>query len=355
MKVFHLIDSGGFFGAERVLLTLAKQQKLHGYDVAIVSYGAHYQSVKAIEVECEKLGLSLIKWRGRPLSNLIKLIKDNGQAIFHSHGYKFNILLAVVAIFFRNMIAVSTVHGYTDAPRYSKLWVYYCVNRLALRVLKGNVFVSANSAFMSKIKLSESNIVIYNGISAFHATDKSVPCLANELEYLIAVGRLSAEKAFNNLILAFNRISIKYKKLSLVIVGDGPERSKLVSMAEGRSDVIFMGQINDPIPIIEGARAVVISSISEGLPIVLLEAMRAGKDIVSTKVGAIPQVISNGKNGILCEPDDYIALAEAIDAALKYPKGKLGALAKHCFKENYTDQKMFMQYHEWYQKLVKYK
>lgn len=353
MKVFHLIDSGGFFGAERVLLTLAEQQKLHGYDVTIISYGYRGQVEKAIEIECQKHQLPLLKWRGGALTNLTQLTNKNRDAIFHSHGYKFNILLAVMTFFYKNLIAVATVHGYTNAPRFSKLWFYYLINTFALRILKGSAFVSTQSALASKVSLNEKNIVVYNGISNSKLFGETTSIPIPKGEYLVAVGRLSAEKAFNNLILAFNIVSKNYKDLSLVIVGDGPEKKNLVNMIEANSRIVLTGHMDNPIPIIEGSRAVVISSISEGLPIVLLEAMRAGIDIISTKVGAIPDVINNGKNGILCEPGDYIALSEAIDAALNYRKGTFGTIAKDSFNENFTAKIMFTKYQNWYQEMVK--
>lgn len=352
MKVFHLIDSGGFFGAERVLLTLAEQQKLYGYEVIIVSYGGRLQIEKAIEIECEKAGLTLLKWRGNALSNLVDLVANNKHSIFHSHGYKFNILLAILTVRSSKLMAVATVHGYTNAPRYSKLWLYYLLNKVALRFLKGSVFVSEQAASTSKISLNKKHIVIHNGISARASLAVETHNPFYGTEYIVAAGRLSAEKAFGNLIKAFNKVSGRYKNLSLVLIGDGPERNALSVMAIENPKIIFMGHVKNPVPIIEQARLVVISSISEGLPIVLLEAMRAGRDIVSTTVGAIPNVIEDGVSGLLCRPGDSGALFEAIVSALAYERGHFGEAAKNRFAENFTAEKMFHKYHEWYQKLV---
>lgn len=352
MKVFHLIDSGGYFGAERVLLTLAQQQKLQGYDVSIVSYGARHQANKAVETECERAGLTLLKWRGGAFRNLVGLIAKNKNSIFHSHGYKFNILLAVLAVMNRKLIAVATVHGYTNAPRYSKLWLYYFLNKIALKTLKGSVFVSAQAALASNINLGKKNIVIHNGISVNPPSVTGDNNTFYEGDYIVAAGRFSAEKAFGDLIVAFNRISDSYKELFLVLIGDGPERNALSAMAMGSNKIIFMGHLDNPIPIIEKSRLVVISSLSEGLPIVLLEAMRAGRDIVSTAVGAIPSVIDDGVSGVLCKPGDDVALYGAIKKALMQEQGYFGVAARNRFSENFTAEKMFLKYHEWYQKLV---
>lgn len=349
MKVFHLIDSGGFFGAERVLVVLAQQQMLHGHDVTIISAGKLSQAEKPIEVEAQKIGLPVIKWRGGIFRKLVDIAKANPSAFFHSHGYKFNILLAALMFANKNMKAVATVHGYTNAPAYSKLWLYYLINRLALKKLKGIAFVSSQAAEASRIKLTRNNKVIFNGmpdksaVSGIDFSSGSCP------DYLIAVGRLSPEKAFDNLLLAFNKVAAKYPDISLVLVGDGPERDKLKALAKNNYRVVFKGQVDNPIPLIENSRALIISSNSEGLPVVLLEAMRAGRDIVSTSVGAIPDVLNHQKNGILCEPGNDLSLYHAIDAVLQLQKGVLGDAAKACFRENFTAEKMYIKYDDWYQ------
>ncbi|MFC3115000.1 glycosyltransferase [Cellvibrio fontiphilus] len=352
MKVFHLIDSGGFFGAERVLLTLAEQQILNGYDVTVVSYGSVGLAVKQIESECEKLNIPVLKWRGLAYSNLATLIKKNIDAVFHSHGYKFNIFLALIRLKNKKIFAVSTVHGYTNAPLLSKLNLYYIANKVALRLLTGNVFVSKVTARVSHIRLTEKNVVIHNGIASQLPLRNKEQFTFDGGEYLVAVGRLSPEKSYDKLILAFNLICKKYENLSLVIIGDGPERDKLINCSTGNPRVLFKGHMSNPIPLIESARALVISSSSEGLPIVLLEAMRAGVDIVSTSVGAIADVITDGSDGVLCEAGSESALANAIDSVLQNEKGCFGSVAKRKFQSDLTAQRMFSNYDAWYKNVV---
>ena len=355
MKVFHLIDSGGFFGAERVLLTLANEQQQHGYSVTIVSCGNANGEEKPIELACKKNGLKVIVYRGKTIFNLNELIANNPDSVFHSHGYKFNILLTLLSLRYRASVFVATVHGYTNAPVLSKLRLYYQLNKMALKVLHGIAFVSGKSAVDSGIDLNKKNIVIFNGIEN-NEMDRQQPFPAEiklDSEFIAGVGRLSAEKAFDNLIVAFQEVAEKNNELQLIIVGDGIELPALKKLAAGHERIHFVGYKENALPYIVNARLLVISSYSEGLPIVLLEAMRGGIDIVSSRVGAIPLVIEHDVTGLLYEAGDIPQLTSAISCALNYKKGTLGAVARDVFLQKFTSEKMFQCYHSWYQSLIR--
>jgi glycosyltransferase involved in cell wall biosynthesis len=355
MQIFHLIDSGGFFGAERVLLTLANEQRKHGYNVVIVSYGGVNCGKKSIELECVKHNLNVMAWRGSALEKLNQLVFENDKAIFHSHGYKFNIFLAILRLRYKARVFVATVHGYTNAPNFSKLSLYYFLNKLALKTLKGVAFVSNKAAQDSNIQLREKNVVIFNGIND-QELNKRVDLFEEPMlgkEYIVGVGRISAEKAFDDLILSFKSVAEFKKELLLLIVGDGAELPALKRLAAGEERIHFVGHKENPLPYIENARLLVISSHSEGLPIVLLEAMRGGIDIVSSRVGAIPLVIEDDVAGLLFEAGNVKQLTNTIIRALNYRKGALGSVARESFLEKFTAEKMFQCYHSWYLSLTR--
>jgi glycosyltransferase involved in cell wall biosynthesis len=350
MKVVHLIDSGGFFGAERVLVTLALEQQRHGYDVKIVSCGNRSGVSKPFEEECRKAGLNLIVWSGKTFFQLQRLQYENQNAIFHSHGYKFNILLALLRLRFWSTANVATVHGYTNAPKFSRLRFYYFLNKLALTLLSGVVFVSNQTVQDSGSLLNDRNRIIYNGIS-----NKCVADVVDDIEpnflgkkYLIAVGRLSAEKAYGDLIKAFSEVSKRDSELMLLIVGDGSERAYLERLALGLDRIYFLGHKTNPLPYIKHSRLLVISSKSEGLPIVLLEAMQNGVDVVSSRVGAIPDVIEDGRSGLLYDAGNIDQLIDCINSALNLEKGEMGLQAQVKFVNEFTSVTMYEQYDDWY-------
>ncbi len=105
---------------------------------------------KPLEIEAEKLGLPLVVWRMTPGLNYPETRKIcewaehwGGVDLVHSHGYKFNILMSLFSRFSRKVPVVSTLHGYVHAPRFSRMWVYELLDRLAISRLDGVIMVGA--------------------------------------------------------------------------------------------------------------------------------------------------------------------------------------------------------------------
>jgi glycosyltransferase involved in cell wall biosynthesis len=134
---------------------------------------------------------------------------------------------------------------------------------------------------------------------------------------VLSIGRLSREKAHLDLIEGFKllREDIPDISLKLIIVGDGPERSRLEAAAESfgvKELVVFAGQVSDVQSFYGIADVLALPSHSEGSPNVLLEAMAANVPVVATAVGGIPEMVENNESALLVAPDDPPALAAAI-------------------------------------------
>ena len=139
-------------------------------------------------------------------------------------------------------------------------------------------------------------------------------------DFLIGIiGRLSPEKDVATFLEAAGFLSKKYKQLKFIVVGNGPEDEKLKKLAESRNlkeKVQFLGFIKEMESVYRSLDLLVISSKTEGIPLVILEAMKHAVPVVSCKVGGIPEVIENGVDGILVEPGNSHAIAEAIEKLL---------------------------------------
>jgi glycosyltransferase involved in cell wall biosynthesis len=136
------------------------------------------------------------------------------------------------------------------------------------------------------------------------------------------VGRLSAEKGVDVMVEALAGIRAREAGASLVLAGDGPERAALESQATRlglRDAVHFLGPVLPIEPLYPLLDVLVIPSRSEGLPNVLLEALRADLPVVSTRVGAVPEVLDGSRAGRTVPPGDAKALAEAVTATLSEP------------------------------------
>jgi glycosyltransferase involved in cell wall biosynthesis len=145
--------------------------------------------------------------------------------------------------------------------------------------------------------------------------------IAPDESMLLAVGRLSKEKAHLDLLAAFAHLreTDRELKCKLVIVGDGPERETLEAAVKSSGinvDVIFTGQEKDLQPFYAAADVFVLPSHSEGSPNVLLEAMAANVPIVATDVGGVPEIVENNESALLIPPNDPQAMAAAIVSIL---------------------------------------
>lgn len=134
-----------------------------------------------------------------------------------------------------------------------------------------------------------------------------------------AVGNLSAKKDHKNLLAAVSLLLPSNPALRAVIVGEGPLRAELEAEA-GRlgcaGAVVFTGSRDDVPQLLPAFDLFMVSSRAEGLPIALLEAMAAGIPCVATRVGGIPETVVHGNEGLLVDPGDPAALAEAASVLL---------------------------------------
>ncbi len=245
-----------------------------------------------------------------------------------SHSVKSHFLVSRSHIW-RNIPWVAFHHGYTTTDR--KMRVYNLLDRWSLPV--ADRLVTVCEVFAKELARKtgvplEKISVQHNSIRArprTSPTDAQALRLKLEIDrgdsVLLAVGRLSKEKAHVDLLAAFARLretapELKYK---LVIVGDGPERATLEAAALSKgvaSDVIFTGQQSDVDPYYAAADVFVLPSHSEGSPNVLLEAMAANLPIVATAVGGVPEMVKNNESALLVPERDPNAMAAAIKRVL---------------------------------------
>jgi len=331
LKVLHLIDSGGLYGAEKMLLSLVKEQLKQGLEPMILSAGEPQAGEKAIETEAKKLGLPVTEWRMKPGFNLKAswMIRNwalaNNYQLLHSHGFKFNVLLGALPEKVRGLPIVTTLHGYVHAPRYSKMWVYESLDRFAIRRMKGVVLVGEAMKKELPGKLSSGEaITIPNGLdiselqkSSLSLLDESFKSFFDKHESVIlGVGRLSREKGFDRLISAFSVFRKEFPTSGLVIVGEGklrPQLEALVAELGIQDDVLMPGYCSTVPALFRQSQVLVMPSLTEGLPITLLEAISLKVPVVASAVGEIPKVLGDGKGGELLRDLEPTTIARAVE------------------------------------------
>lgn len=331
MKVLHLIDSGGLYGAEKMLLSLVQEQLNQGLEPMILSAGAPEAGEKPIETEARRKGLPVTPWRMTPGLNLkeswkiLKWAQANNYNLLHSHGFKFNVLLGMYPERFRHIPMVVTLHGYVHAARYSKMWLYESLDRFVIRRMRGVVLVAEAMKKEFSGKLSNGHtVVIPNGLDISELQTMSMSSLDepfksffdNHEVVILGVGRLSREKGFDGLLSAFSEFRKKFPNSGLVIVGEGKLRRKFEALSEelGIEGHVLMPGYCSTVPVLlRHSSVLVMPSLTEGLPITLLEAMSLKTPVVASAVGEIPKVLCDGEGGELLSDVEPATIAEAIE------------------------------------------
>ncbi|UUA74899.1 glycosyltransferase [Cellvibrio sp. QJXJ] len=306
MKVAHLIDSGGLYGAEQVLLTLCKEQQQQGLHPIIVSCGLPGEALKPLEHAANDQHIDLIVWRMPAGLNragtllLLNELNSRGVQLLNSHGYKFNILLGMLGKSKIGLPLVSTVHGYVKAKFPKKMWVYEFLDRIFLKRFDAIVLVSEKMREIPAFRNSKKVHVIKNGINSKEA---SLPSTLEGNPYqLLAIGRLSPEKGFDYLIKAVAEINKTETICQLTIYGEGSLRNslaELISSLSQQNNIKLAGFIANAQQHFHRYQLIVMPSLTEGIPVTLLEAMRNKTPIIASAVGGIPEVLGVDSYGLL--------------------------------------------------------
>lgn len=252
---------------------------------------------------------------------------EQGVNVVHTHGYHSDILTGLTAtgLSFRT---VSTVHGYTGGDLKNRL--YERVQQALLRRFDAVVAVSRPLEAL----LRDRGVPPHRLRMIPNALKQDRPVLPRDVArerlglppsgiVLGWVGRLSSEKAPEVMLHALARLAPP--EWVTAFVGDGPELpelSRLVNRLGVADRVRWLGNIPHAAEVLSAFDLLVMSSRTEGTPMVLLEAMTNGIPIVATAVGGIPDLLGNGEAGWLVPSEDPVALAAAIESALADRRGR---------------------------------
>ncbi len=166
---------------------------------------------------------------------------------------------------------------------------------------------------------------------------------------LTIIGRLSPEKGHAMLCDALSPLATRYPNARILVVGDGPLRAELERQVADRQltgHVRFLGFRSDIAEILGMSDAVVVSSMIEGGPRVVLEAMAAAKPIVSTDVGFVPDVLIDGQMGRIVPQGDVTAMTQALDALLAAGDESLRAMGRAA-RQHVQDLERQWQVKDW--------
>lgn len=181
------------------------------------------------------------------------------------------------------------------------------------------VTVSRDGMHIFRERLGLKNLdCLYNPVNLAHIRELSGEMQTVDIggEYIVAAGRLSPEKNFSGLIKAY-AASKTCQQYKLVILGEGMERHLLEALIDDLhlgGQVLLPGFMSNPYPYISNAHCLVLSSLHEGFPVILIEALGLGKPVIASDCETGPrEIIRHGDNGLLVPVKDVSAMSAAID------------------------------------------
>ena len=360
-------------GAQKVVYDLVSSLPKNKYNITLVTYpgGELIQWVKDLkfkkDMEVKIIGIPEIRRELSPffdmvtLLKLYKIMKSKRYDIAHFHSSKMGILGRLAA----NMAGVPkiyfTVHGW-GINEYQPKWMQRLLGnaeRTAEQRCTKILCVSEYHRNMG-IKMGwlkpDKSCVIYNGIDQ---APTIIGKLRNELNIeedipiIGSVMRLREPKQPMYTIEVFNEILRRGHKVKLVIVGDGPmydDCKMTIDRLEINEHVHMLGTRTDARELMNDMDIVTLFSKWEGLPVAIIEGMFAGKPIVSSRVGGIPEIIDHGITGFMI---DGFAVSEAADQISHLLKDKIlidkmGRAAKQKALESFSKNRMVASYERVY-------
>ena len=360
VKVLQLISSGGYYGAENMLLNLcASQEKAGCQNSLLLFYNVHVPNVEFYE-RARRRGLSvrMVHCQGRAdwraVKQIEEYIREDGIDLVHTHGYKAD-LYGFLAAWRSGKPVVATCHNWVGGT--AALGIYNHLDRLALK--RFDALAAVSDAVAQRLIDSgvpaEKIKTIPNGIDV-HAFEQGRPLAdigIGKGKVVGMVARLDLQKGFEYLLRAVRQLRDSFPDLQVVIAGDGPDRLAIENMIREfglQSSVILSGQQTDMPGIYAGMDIFVLPSLNEGLPMTVLEAMASSRPVIATRIGAIPSVITDQENGLLVDPGDTDGLRNSIASLLSDPDRcrQMGMRAHDWVSKHYTSEAMAREYRQLY-------
>ncbi len=352
MRIVHLMASPFVGGPERQVLGLAGALSAE-YESVFLSFAerglcrpfletARRQGFEAIELSANAPRL------GRAVREVAEHLRRLGADVLCCSGYKPDVI-GWRAARRAGVPVVSISHGWTAATW--KVRLNELLDRLVLRWMDRTVCVSAaQAARVRRAGVAPERIVVIRNAIDPESCEKIDPSYRHAMQswfaqprirIIAAAGRLSPEKGFDQFIAAAALVARQDPSAGFVLFGDGPLRETLAEQIAARGltgTFVLAGFRTDVQRFLPSCDLAVLSSWTEGLPVIVLEALASGVPVVATAVGGTPEVVRDGINGYLVPPGDPAALARRIrdvlsDEPLRRVMGECG---RQLIREEFT-------------------
>lgn len=324
-RVLHVAEAAG--GVERYLETLFKYSRDKVENILVCSQNYDYKKFKKLTSRVIVLKMA---HNIQPSSDiqvektLRKIIKQLKPDIVYAHSSKAGAFARIADLGLKNKI-IYNPHGWAFNMQQSakKQEMYKWVEKISAHFCDKIVCISdaeKESALREKICKPSKLQVIYNGID-LEEIEKTAPMsraqlgISDDAFVVGMVGRLSKQKAPDTFVKAAKLIKEKIPNAFFLMVGDGELRDQienLINQYDLGSSFLITGWVDNPTAYMKIMNVGMLLSRWEGFGLVLPEYMACGVLIVATNVDAIPNIVKNGMNGLLVEPDDILETSSCV-------------------------------------------
>jgi glycosyltransferase involved in cell wall biosynthesis len=309
LETFRAIDATRFRPHLAVFLTRHEREETP-FVMAAREYGMPVHVIRGFN-----------QFDPRMIWRVVALVKQLNIDIISAHEVKSDVI-AYLASLLRPTAIVTTLHGWIGNSPKQRLFI--ALDRLIVRrfdrviAVSGRIRDEVHAAAVpaDKVRLLHNAIVIERyartGRRGFLAELLGRPVAG---PVIASIGRMSPEKGHLDLIEALGIAAARGCRMSAVLVGDGPERQRLVDRIQAlglQESVHLPGYLKQPERVLEETDLAVLPSHTEGLPNAALEALIMEVPVLATRVGGTPEVITDGETGCLVEPRSPEALADAL-------------------------------------------
>jgi len=355
IRIEYFIDHLKVGGAQRHLVELFSGLDRSRFvpQVCVAKAGGALEPVlQGMGIPVRTFGVRSSLARPSTLSNLVRTARRlhaEQVQIVHGYLYEGNILGMLAGRLAGVPVRIASKRSLDRYPRRSQRQATRLANRQAHRIV-------CNAEAVRRMVLEEERpsagklLVIPNGIRIMDmpapVRPAGVPATARVVG---TVGRLSWKKAYHHFLDAAARVSAAHDDVHFVMIGDGPLRATLERDAATRGlgeRVHFLGELTDVRGLLRGFDVFVMSSVIEGMPNVLLEALAVERPVVVTSAGGMPEIVGHGRSGLMVRPADPAALANSILRLLANPEKAtaFGRAGRRTVEDRYSMETMVDRY-----------
>jgi glycosyltransferase involved in cell wall biosynthesis len=346
LTIAHVGDTMEMGGAEKLTATLCRLQRDRGHTASVhCLYG-----VGVLGEELRAEGFEVILHHPSAFFHLMrcmyKTFKHSRPDVVHCHNATAAIIAALPARLAGVKTVIVTRHGLVKPPYQIRRELKFALASRCCDWIVGVCEGTRTNLLAAPFAARDRIIHIYNG--AVPADSRAVPRPKSGFT-LLHVGRLAPTKDHATLLRAVALTRAQHPNVRLWIIGDGPLEASLRKLSDElglHECVTFFGEQVDVSPFMLAADLFVISSLTEGLPVALLEAMSVGLPAVVTDVGGMGEIARlSGAITLVPSSDPQRMAAALCDAMVRRQElYQMGQLASHCYEQYFTPERMLDDY-----------